>query len=106
MVSSQNLKKRRTELTILEKVDLLDRHHKLNARSLRESAELLGVSVSFLYQTLKKENEIRSEAAEQSIPSHRIRKRAGKGKEIEDGLKRWFDIIQARNAPVSGPILC
>ena len=75
MASSQNPKKRRTELTILEKVDLLDRHHKLNARSLRESAELLGVSVSFLYQTLKKENEIRSEAAEQSIPSHRIRKR-------------------------------
>lgn len=106
MASSQNPKKRRTELTILEKVDLLDRHHKLNARSLRESAVLLEVSVSFLCQTLKKENEIRAEAAEQSTPSHRIRKRAGKGKEIEDGLKRWFDTIQARNAPVSGPILC
>lgn len=85
-------------------MDLLDRHHKLNAKSLRESAGLLGVSVSFLHQTLKKEEEIRASANEGT--SHRIRERAGKDKLTEDALKRWFESVQARHAPVNGPVLC
>lgn len=67
---------------------------------------MLGVSASFLCQTLKKEDELRTDIAEGSSQDHRKRRRCGKDKETEDGLKRWFDSIQARNTPVNGPILC
>ena len=104
MATSSSKKRKRTELTTAEKVDLLDRYHKLTTKSLRDGAGLLGVSVSFLYQTLKKEDEIRASAAERT--SKRIRERTGKDQQTEDALKRWFDSVQARHAPVSGPVLC
>ncbi|KAL8610539.1 hypothetical protein ACOMHN_060459 [Nucella lapillus] len=105
-MASKGTKRKRTEMTVQDKVQLLDRFHSLTAKSVREAATFLDVSHSFLYQSIKNEKEIRASVAEGSTPKQRIRQRSGKDKETEDGLRKFVVHLQSRNAPVSGPILC
>ena len=77
-------KRKRTEMTSQDKVDIIDRYRKLNAKSLREGADILGVSASFLCTTLIKEEELRADVTEGSCQGQRKRQRCGKDKETED----------------------
>ncbi|KAK7088080.1 hypothetical protein V1264_022047 [Littorina saxatilis] len=54
-MASKGTKRKRTEMTVQDKVQLLDRFmHSLTAKSVREAATFLDASHSFLYQSINK----------------------------------------------------
>lgn len=101
-------KRTRTDYTLLEKIDVLDRYHKLPSTSQRDSADTLGVKRGFLRNLLRDEEKLRSEhgGEQNQISSERKRQRSGKDSAVEDALYKWFEFARSRKAPVNGPILC
>ena len=86
----------------LSKLD--DAGEDFDARQISYTASVLGIFRGQLQKILKKEGEIRNEAA--AGHSSLIRHRNGKDKQVEDALQDWFLFVTSWNTPVNGSILC
>ena len=98
------MKKARKDITIAEKLDVLDRYNAFSLVSQRETAERLGDSRGLLQGLIKNEAIIRAAPAASSVNGVK-RKRSGKDEEVEKALFDWFKFTLQKNAPVNGPIL-
>ncbi|KAK7098293.1 hypothetical protein V1264_002625 [Littorina saxatilis] len=97
-------KRKRTDMTTVEKMAILEKFRALPSVSVREGAVTLGVSRGMLTNLLKNEGNLR-ETASGPVPE-RKRQRLGKDVEIEKALQQWFDLMSWKNVPMNGPILC
>lgn len=97
--------KKRTDLSLQEKKNILECYDKLPKMSQRNAAVHLKVSQPLLCKILK--NRASIETAQMSNQNmHRKRERCGKDDQVESALKMWFTKVRERNAPVNGPIMC
>lgn len=88
---------KRSDLSVLEKRDILKQYDDLKKCSQRKAASILGISQPLLCKMLKDRHKIEYHE-EFNLPITRKRKRAGKCVKVEDGLLRWF--VQARTSCV------
>ena len=102
-VNMATTSKKRTDLTLEEKIAVLDRFHAMEKTSQRNAAIALGISRGQLQNLLKNEGAIRAENPERRGMK---RKRAGKDEDVEKALFEWWEFGNRRHMPVSGPILC
>ena len=100
---------KRKDLSLAEKVTILDNFQELKARqpliSLRDAAEELGTSKTSLHTMLKNEPHIRLAANEDGAATAAKRKRHGKDKDIEQALLRFYNWAKTKNIPMNGPML-
>lgn len=89
LLSTEPSKPRRKDLTLQEKVMILENYDQLPKMSQRNAAMVLKISQPLLCKILKNRLDIESEAMQNENPS-RKRKRAGKDGEVELALKLWF----------------
>ena len=96
--------KRRVDLNLSKKAEILEKYRLLPKCSQRAAAEQLNISRGCLRNILLNEAERQRETSLLE-GSDRKRQRHGKDQEVEAGLWKWFRFAQSRNAPVNGPIL-
>ena len=96
--------KRRADLSLSNKAEILKKYRSLPKCSQRAAAEQLNISRGCLRNILLNEAERQPETSLLE-GSDRKRQRHGKDQEVEAGLWKWFQFAQSRNAPVNGPIL-
>ncbi|XP_071043153.1 tigger transposable element-derived protein 3-like [Parasteatoda tepidariorum] len=89
------------DLTVKEKVDILNRYDKLPKMSQRNAAVQLKVSQPLLCKIMK----ISKKKCTLNENLNCKRNRDGKDKEVESALKLWFTNVRERDAHVNGPIL-
>lgn len=100
---SESQKKRR-DLSLKEKLDILDRYCKLPKTSQRNAASQLGVSQPLLCKILKNKDSILSlSKCNENVDSKR--NRSGKDPQVESALKLWFKNVREKDARVDGPLM-
>ena len=99
---------KRIDKSTSEKVDLLDRFNELKKEhpniGVRQAAERLTVSKSFLHKIIKQEAEIRLQVSEDGA-SRAKRKRHGKDVDVEKALMDFYNWAKSKNIPLNGPVL-
>ena len=91
-------------LSIAEKVKLLDRYDKLPKMSERKACQELGIPRSSFKNLLRNRAEI-SHSTLKNDNLGRKRKRAGNHDNIDKAVRIWFEDARGKNASVSGPII-
>ncbi|GMH32484.1 hypothetical protein BSKO_00318 [Bryopsis sp. KO-2023] len=99
----ESRKRTRKDMSITEKLHLLDRYVKLPKLTKKDAADRLGVSRGLLQNVLRDQEELRQ--AKTSGKGDRQRNRHGKNKDVEDALFKWHEFASSRNAPLDGPTL-
>ena len=105
----------RNELTLKERVDLIDYQKKnpstssrklaeISSTSSRKLAEIFKCGRTQVLQVLKKKDAI-LEQFESHAPGDRKRKRGTQFEEINDAVFTWYSYTRQRNVPISGPML-
>uniref|UniRef100_A0A1X7V775 HTH CENPB-type domain-containing protein n=1 Tax=Amphimedon queenslandica TaxID=400682 RepID=A0A1X7V775_AMPQE len=94
----------RNELTLKERVDLIDYQKKNPATSSRKLAEIFKCGRTQVLQVLKKKDTI-FEQFKSNAPGDRKRKRGTQFEEINDAVFTWYSLARQRNVPISGPKL-
>lgn len=98
---------KRIDKSISDKVELLHRFNELKEFpniGLRQSAERLTVSKSFLHNIMKQEAEIRLQVTEDGA-SKAKRKRHGKDVNVENALLEFYNWAKNKSIPLNGPVL-
>ncbi|KAG8198420.1 hypothetical protein JTE90_021661 [Oedothorax gibbosus] len=98
------MERKRRDLTVKEKVDILNRYDKLQKMSQKSAAVQLQVSQPLLCKILKNRDDIEIKCNLNGNLNCK-RNRDGKDKEVESALKLWFTNVRERDARVNGPIL-
>ena len=100
---------KRKDLSLTDKVQLLNRFNELKAQrpnvSLRDAAEELGTSKTSLHTMVKNEEYIRLTANDDVAANQAKRKRHGKDKDIEQALLHFYNWAKAKNIPMNEPML-
>jgi hypothetical protein len=81
--------KKRKDLTIKEKVQIIEKYDKLPKMGQRNASVQLKIYQPLLCKILKSRDKILS-GAKQNENSESMRKRVGKDEEVECALKLWF----------------
>lgn len=98
------MEKKRNDLSLKEKVEILQMYDKLPKMSQRNAAAQLKVSQPLLCKLLKNREDIEKKCSSNENPNAK-RNRSGKDKEVETALKLWFTNVRERDARVDGPLL-
>jgi hypothetical protein len=95
--------KKRKDMSVTEKLCLIDTYDMLNLRSLfqREVAATLGVPQSILSKLLKCHDTLNANTTSEN----RKRKHEGKRHAVDEVLLVWFKQVSSYNAPISHSIL-
>ena len=101
---------KRNELSLQEKIEMLDKVMKQPHSSQREIAELFKIPRSTLTRLINKEEELRSKWGEVSCNGQKPTKklkclRKGKDPEVDTALNDWFGTVTSRGQKLSGPVL-
>ncbi|XP_066293140.1 tigger transposable element-derived protein 6-like [Branchiostoma lanceolatum] len=96
--------KKRNDLTLGDKVKVIQMLNGVPKMSQAEVAKKFGCSQSQVSRAYKNKATIMQQW-EANLNPNRKRKREGKDGAVEDALHRWFVNARAMGAPVSGPIL-
>uniref|UniRef100_A0A0A9VYT7 Tigger transposable element-derived protein 4 n=1 Tax=Lygus hesperus TaxID=30085 RepID=A0A0A9VYT7_LYGHE len=96
--------KRRRDLSLSDKRDVLVKFDALPKMSQTKAAIELGVSQPLLSKILK-DRETIERAALENADLARKRKRTGKDAQVENALKEWFTQVREKDARLSGPIM-
>ena len=96
--------KKRRDLSIKEKVAILESYDKLPKMGQREAAAKLQISQPLLCKILKNRISLEMDIEEnQNILCKR--RRTGKNAEVESALKLWFTNVREDDARVNGPLM-
>lgn len=97
--------KKRTDLSVKEKIDILHRYDtNFSQMSQRNAAVQLKISQPLLCKILKnREVLIKKEKLNENIECKR--NRSGKDEKVEKALKLWFSNVREKDAPVTGPLM-
>ncbi len=99
---------KRKDLSVFDKVELLNRFEKLRRErpkiSLREAAEKLDVTKSFLHKIKQQEADLRLKVIEDGSGQAK-RKRHGKDDQVEKALLEFYHWAKSKNIPLNGPLL-
>jgi len=99
----------RKDLTLIEKISILDKIKAQPHTSLRELEKLIGTSKSVLNRLKNNEIAIREQYEKlndnKSAPVNRKRKREGKDPEVDKAMNEWFSAVTERGVRISGPML-
>jgi hypothetical protein len=98
------VQKKRNDLTIKEKLDILERYDKLPKMSQRKAAVQLKISQPLLCTLLKKRDAIQR-TVKQNENLNCKRNRSGKDDQVESALKLWFTNVREHDARVDGPLM-
>lgn len=96
--------KKRRDLSLKQKIQILEQYDKLPKISQRNAAAQLSVSQPLLCKILKKRVEI-EDAARKNDNLDTKRNRSGKDDEVESALKHWFTNIRKYDVRIDGPLL-
>ena len=95
-------RKPRTELTLKEKIDILD---KINSGVKQTDLSVEYNVTKFVISRIKsKEADLRAVTYEKTNSSKK-RQRKPENKKTEEALLKWFKQVRSQNVPISGPIL-
>ena len=94
----------RNELTLQQRVELIDYHKKNPLAGSRKLAELFKCGRTQVQQILKKKESILEEY-ECNAPASRKRHRCTQFEEVNWAVSAWFSLARQRNVPISGPML-
>ncbi|XP_023218683.1 tigger transposable element-derived protein 4-like [Centruroides sculpturatus] len=97
-------KKKRKDLSLKEKQEILQRYDKLPTMSQRKAAAQLKISQPLLCKILKNRTNIELSAVRNENVI-RKRNRTSKYSQVELALKLWFHDVCKKNAPINGLIL-
>ncbi|CAI6365749.1 unnamed protein product [Macrosiphum euphorbiae] len=99
----------RKDLTLIEKMSILDKIKAQPHNSLRELEKLIDTSKSVLNRLKNNEIAIREQYEKlndnKSAPVNRKRKREGKDPEVDKAMNEWFSAVTERGVRISGPML-
>lgn len=96
--------KKRRDLSLSEKINILEKYDKLPKLSQRNAAAQLKISQPILCKILKKRVEI-EDAAKKNENLLTKRNRTGKDAQVESALKLWFANVREQDARVDGPLM-
>jgi predicted transcriptional regulator len=98
-----SVNKKRKDLSVTEKLRLIDTYDKLNLKSLSqtETAAKLGVPQSNLSKFVKSNDTLEANTTNEN----RNRKLEGKCDAVDEALLVWFKQISSYNAPINRSIL-
>ena len=96
--------KRRPDLSVLDKLTILNDYDALPSMSQRGAAEQLKISQPVLNKILKNRTNLES-ASISDMNASRKRQRLGKDEDVEVALVEWFQSVREKDARVNGPIL-
>jgi hypothetical protein len=96
-------KRKRKDLTINEKISILQRYDSLPKMGQREAAIKLEISQPLLCKLLKKRIEIENLALNKNPNIKRLR--SGKEEQVESALSLWFTNVRKNDVRINGPIL-
>jgi hypothetical protein len=97
-------KKVRKDLTLKEKLALLESYDKLPKMGQRNAAVQLKISQPLLCKILKNRGEI-LKGASQNDNIHSKRNRPGKDEQVGSALRLWFTNVRENDARVDGPLM-
>lgn len=95
---------KRRDLSLKEKINLLECYDKLPKMSQRNAAVQLKISQPLLCKLLKNRVEIEN-AAKSNDNLENKRNRSGKDNQVESALKLWFTNVREKDARVDGPLM-
>jgi hypothetical protein len=101
---SSDKTKRRHDLTVREKFNLLEKYDELPKTSQTQAANKLGISQPLLCKILKQRYDIETSILNNETVT-RKRKRCGKDEAVEKALKEWFERVREKDARIDGPVL-
>lgn len=96
--------KKRKDLSLKEKRDILECYDKLPKMSQRNAAVHLKISQPVLCKILKNRLHIESLALKNENMD-RKRTRSGKNTEVDSALKTWFNNVRERKDTINGPLV-
>ena len=96
--------KKHRDLSIKEKVAILESCDKLPKMGQREAAAKLQIPQPFLCKILKNRTSLKMGIKENQ--NLLCKRRTGKNAEIESALKLWFTDVREDDAQVNGPLMC
>ncbi|XP_067134723.1 tigger transposable element-derived protein 4-like [Centruroides vittatus] len=97
-------KKKRKDLSLKEKQEILQRYDKLPTMSQRKAAAQLKISQPLLCKILKNRTNIELSAVRNENVI-RKRNRTSKYSQVELALKHWFHDVCEKNAPINGLVM-
>jgi hypothetical protein len=95
---------KRKDLTLKEKIAILEQYDKLPKMSQRNAAVQLKISQPLLCKILKNRGELENRAKLNENTDCK-RSRSGKDCQVETALKLWFTTVRDRDARVDGPLM-
>lgn len=99
----------RKDLSVVQKVELLDKIREHPNTSNRCLSEILKVPKTTIARIRANERELREQINSAGASGRgvqgRKRKREGKDAEVDEALSKWFGIVTTRGVRVSGPML-
>lgn len=96
--------KKRKDLSLNDKFDLLAKYEKLPKMSQRDAAARLQISQPLLCRILKNRENIRSAVNRNDNLSCK-RHRSGKDRKVESALKSWFTEMCEKGVRINGPMM-
>lgn len=96
--------RKRNDLTLKQKMEILNRYDRLPKMSQRNAAAQLNISQPLLCKILKNRDEL-TRRDKQNENTECKRNRAGKDEQVEKALRLWFENVRERDAPVNGPLM-
>ena len=96
--------RKRNELTLKQRVEVIDYHKKNPLAGTRKLAEIFSCGRTQVQLILKKKDEIQAEF-EANAPESRKRHRGTQFDEVNEVVYKWYTLARQRNVPVSGPML-
>lgn len=100
-MSSEVSVQKRINLSLKEKLGVLEKYDKLPKMSQRNAAGQLKISQALLCKILKQRDEI-YKAAQNNDNLNVKRNRSGKDVQVESALKLWFKNVRDQDARVDG----
>lgn len=100
----KEVNKKRKDLSLQEKLNILGYYDKLPKMSQRSAAVYLNISQPLLCKILKNRSSIEKLAlSNENIDRKRVR--SGKDSQIESALKIWFGNVREKNTAINGPLM-
>jgi len=103
MASKKSTTSGRRELSLKDKVDLINEKERSN-KSCRDLAKMFDIGKTQASQILKRKAEFMT-AYEENAPSDRKRLKVAGDMEIDEMTWKWFEAARAAGVPVAGPML-
>jgi hypothetical protein len=100
----ENKKKARKDLTLKEKLVIIDNYDKLPKMGQRNAAVQLKISQPLLCKILKNRDNILKGASQNDNTSCK-RNRTGKDEQVGSALKMWFTNVRENDARIDGPLM-